>query len=129
MVIEYFADENHSYVDDMAQFSGQYESKLMIPTFTQPVKEEDFELEKQVTSLDREAKIGSKKCYKFEILTQLFPKSRGVSNSMGANREKQKSIRYCFESNGVPCVLNFIINDNNDCTDLINKVLEKSVIY
>ena len=129
VVIEYFADENKQYVDDMAQFSGQYEKKLMIPTFIQNVSENDFDIEKSVQKMDREAKIGDKKCYKFEILTTLFPLSRGVTNSMGPNREKQKSIRYCFESNGVPCVLNFIVNDSNDCTELINSILEKSTIY
>lgn len=128
VVIEYFADENKNYVSDFAQFSGLYEGELMAATFTQAVNPQDFDFEKQIVSMDRNAKIGEKSCFKYDMVTMLYPYTRGIQNSMGPNRDKQISKRYCFESNGVPCVLNFITGENN-CDNLINQILEKSVIY
>lgn len=130
MVIEYYEDVNKTYVEDFAQFSGQYENQLMAGTFVQPIDAvNDIEVERQVNSMDRQAKIGAKNCYKYDISTDIFPLSRGVKNSMGSNKAKQESIRYCFESHGVPCVLNFITNRNDNCDELINKIIEKSVFY
>jgi len=128
VIIEYFADDRNAYVSDFAQFSGNYEFQLMAPTFTQNVSPEDFDIEKSVKSMDRNAKIGAKDCYKFDIMTTLYPYSMGVMNSMGANKQHQNSIRYCFESHGVPCVLNFITN-GNDCSSLIENILNQSIIY
>lgn len=125
VIIEYMTDEDHSIVDDYAQFSGSYEYKLIVPYFTQPVGSNGFNYRTAITKTDLDAKIGEKECILFNVTDEIIPSSKAVRYSMSRDSYRFNNIRYTFQSNGVDCMLNFII-PNDSCTTLVDQLLEKT---
>lgn len=127
MIIEFLADENHRIVEDYAQFSGAYEYKLLLPYFIQPVGDSAFNYRTAVTKTDLHKKIGEKECIYFEVEDQIIPVSTSVRNSMRCDSYDVTSIRYTFKTNGVDCMLNFLVPKGSS-TDLVEKLLAASKI-
>lgn len=125
VIIEYMTDEDHSIVDDYAQFSGSYEYKLIAPYFTQPVGSNGFNYRTAITKTDLEAKIGEKECILFNVTDEVIPSSKAVRYSMSRDSYRFNNIRYTFQSNEVDCMLNFII-PNDNCKALVEQLLEKT---
>lgn len=123
--IEYFPDINNSTVEDYAQFSGAYEYSILLACFTQPVGNKAFDYRSVVTDTDMDAAIGEKECIRFEVADQIIPVSKSVRYSMVSDSYDVKNIRYTFRSNGVDCMLNFII-PNDSFLPLVEKLLEKT---
>lgn len=128
MIIEYMADENHRIVDDYAQFSGNYEYDILLPCFTQPVGDHAFQYRTAVTKTELHAAIGEMECIMFHVTDEIIPLSKSVQYSMRSSNYQVKNVRYTFRSNGVDCMLNFIIP--NECgANLIPKLLDYSKFY
>lgn len=127
MIIEFLADEDHRIVEDYAQFSGAYEYKLLLPYFIQPVGDSAFNYRTAVTKTDLHKKIGEKECIYFEVEDQIIPVSTSVRNSMRCDSYDVTSRRYTFKTNGVDCMLNFLVPKGSS-TDLVKKLLAASKI-
>lgn len=125
VIIEYMTDEDHSIVDDYAQFSGSYEYKLIAPYFTQPVGANGFNYRTAITKTDLDAKIGEKECILFNITDEIIPSSKAVRYSMSRDSYRFNNLRYTFQSNGVDCMLNFII-PNDNCKTLVDQLLKRT---
>lgn len=125
VIIEYMTDEDHSIVDDYAQFAGGYEYKLIVPYFTQPVGTSGFNYRTAITNTDLDAKIGEKECILFNVTDEIIPASKAVRYSMSRDSYRFDNIRYTFQSNGVDCMLNFII-PNENCKSLVDQLISKT---
>lgn len=125
VIIEYMTDEDHKVVEDYAQFSGSYEYQLMLPYFTQPVGANAFNYRTAITKTDLHATIGEKECILFNVTDEVIPSTKAVRYSMSRDSYRFNNIRYTFQSNGVDCMLNFII-PNDNCQALIDQLLAKT---
>lgn len=128
MIIEYLADEENDIVDDYAQFCGNYEYDILLPYFVQPVGDNAFNYRTAVTKTNLHALIGSKECISFDITDEIVPISKSVQYSMMSDNFLVNNIRYTFSSNGVDCMLNFII-PNEYCRLLIQNLLSHSEFF
>lgn len=127
VIIEYMTDADHNVVEDYAQFSGSYEYKIMQPYFTQSVGANAFNYRTAITKTDLNATIGEKECILFNVTDEIIPASKAVRYSMSRDSYRFDNVRYTFQSNGVDCMLNYII-PNENCQALIDQLLEHSTL-
>lgn len=123
--IEYFPDTENRIVDDYAQFSGNYEYQILSACFTRPVGDRAYDYRTVVTDTDMDAAIGEKECIRFDVTDQIVPVSKSVRDSMNGDRYDVNNIRYTFRSNGVDCMLNFMV-PNDSFLPLVEMLLSKT---
>lgn len=56
---------------------------------------------------------------------EVIPSTKAIRYSMSRDSYRLNNIRYTFQSNGVDCMLNFII-PNDNCLALIDQLLAKT---
>ena len=127
VIIEYMTDADHNVVEDYAQFSGSYEYNIMQPYFTQSVGANAFNYRTAITKTDLNATIGEKECILFNVTDEIIPASKAVRYSMSRDSYRFDNVRYTFQSNGVDCMLNYII-PNENCQALIDQLLKHSTL-
>lgn len=127
MIIEYLADPEKKIVDDYAEFAGSYEYQLLLPYFVQPVGDNAFNYKNAVTNTNLHAKIGQKECILFDVSDEIIPVATSIRNSMMSDNYMVKSKRYTFQTNGVDCMLNFILPSDTG-VELMNQILARTTI-